>query len=262
MSGPPSLLDRLLKRAIPRPVEAHTPPPRALDDELWVLDRELLHFRCARLPARTTIIRLAAGGLVVISPPPLGDPRSDAATDALGPVAYVVVPNPFHYLFAQAFLDRCAGAKLMAAPGLVERVPELQFATGLGSEPPAAWSGELEYVVVGSPGGPCEAVCFHRPTKTLILTDFAFHIRRYARRWDRIFWRLVGMPAGFGPGRTSRRLLLTDRTAASVSLARILEWPIQRIVPAHGDIIEADAKSRLRTAFADYLGGPDGPAGA
>lgn len=247
-----SVFDRLLGRLIPRPLADHTPPARAIAEGLWVLERELVHFGFARLPARTTIIRLESGNLVVISAPPR-DPACEAAFDMLGPVACVVVPNPFHYVFAQAFLERHPGAELMAAPGLIERVPKLGFATVLGGEPPAAWAGVLAVELVGSPGGATEVVLFHRPSGSLILTDVAFNMREHSRGRDRVFWRASGIPAGFGPGRTSRALLLNDHAAAAKSLARMLEWPVGRIIPAHGDIIEDDAASALRAAFADYF---------
>ncbi len=253
MPSDPSFLDRALKRAIPRPVADDTPPPRELCSNLWVLDRQLLHFGTARLPTRTTIIRLGGGGLVVISPPPLLDPGSIDAINAIGRVESVVVPNSFHYLFASEFLKHYPSARLLAAPGLIDRVPELDFATELGPQTPEDWAGELEIVVVGPTRGVSEVMLFHRATGTLILTDLAFNMNRYPRSIDRFIWRLSGIPAEFGPGRTSRSLLLRDRDTAARSLSQAQDWPIRRIVLAHGDVIDHDAASRFRRAFSDYL---------
>jgi hypothetical protein len=73
------------------------------------------------------------------------------------------------------------------------------------------------------------------------------------RRFDRLAWRLAGMPAGFGPSRTSRVFLLRDRDAAASFLERILAWPFRRILVAHGDVVDADAVGEFRRAFAPHL---------
>ena len=45
-----------------------------------------------------------------------------------------------------------------------------------------------------------------------------------------------------------------DKAAAKKSLERILEWDFERIVIAHGDLIEADAKAVARRAWQKPLG--------
>jgi hypothetical protein len=209
------------------------------------------------MPSRTTIIRLRDGSLVVLSPPPLVDASTVAAIDSIGAVGCVVLPNPFHYLYAPEFMSHYPAASLVAAPGFRTRVPELDVEVAeLTAEPPAAWSGELEYVVLESLRGVAEVLFFHVPTSALILTDLAFNITSYPRALDRFVWRMSGIPASFGPGRTSRELLLADREAAARTLARAVDWPITRIVLAHGEVVDEDAGPRFRQAFAGYLARP------
>ncbi len=249
------MLDRVLKRAVPRAVEGAVRPLHPLAESLWVLDRELRHFGIARLPSRSTLIRLESGGLAVISPPAPDDATREAI-DSLGAVEAVVVPNPFHYLFARDFLRAYPGATLYGVPGLGARVPELDFARDLGPDAPGEWPTEIETLVVESRGNLSEALLFHEPSRSLIVTDLAFNLVRYPRRWDRLFWQASGMPAGFGPGRTSRTLLLADRKAASRALSRAARWPMERIVVAHGEVIEAEAAARFRDAFSGFGVGP------
>ena len=243
----------MLKRAVPRPVEGFTPPPFALGEGLWVLDRRLRHFGMGLLPSRSTIVRLGNGKLVVVSPPALLDAETAAAIDALGSVDAAVLPNPFHYVYAEEFSERYPAARALAVPGLAERVPELGAVETLGPDPPVEWAGELDVELIGPEGGPYEAMLFHFATGTLILTDVAFNMTEYPRTFDRFFWRLNGLPGKFGPGRTSRTLLLRDRETASRALARMLEWPIRRIVVVHGEIVETDAMGALCRAFEGYL---------
>ena len=88
MSSGSSLLDRALKRAVPRPVAGYLPPPQELCTGLWVLDRQLRHFGSVLLPSRTTIVRLGDGSLVVVSPPSLADASTIAAIDSIGTVQF------------------------------------------------------------------------------------------------------------------------------------------------------------------------------
>lgn len=71
---------------------------------------------------RTTIIRLADGGLVVISPPPVIGRGTAAALGSFGSVEHVAVPNTFYYVYAADFLGHYPDARLLVAPGLFERV--------------------------------------------------------------------------------------------------------------------------------------------
>jgi hypothetical protein len=253
MSSDRSFFDHVLKRVVPRAVPSFAPAPSELSPGLWLLDRELRHFGFARMPARTTIIRLRSGALVVISPPPLIDGKATTAIDAIGEVTYVVAPNTFHYLYAAEFMARYPNAELLAASGLVARVPDLPSATEFDSSSPPAWSGELEHTIVGPMRGISEVLLYHVPTSTLILSDLAFNMLRYPRVVDRLVWRMAGIPGKFGPGRTSRDLLLNDRALATQALERALDWPFRQIVLAHGDVVAKDARSRFRDAFKVYL---------
>ena len=210
----------------------------------------------ARLPVRTTIVRLSAGSLVVVSPPPLIAPGRLEALDSIGVVAQVVAPNSFHYVYAAEFMRRYPQARLLVAPGLLERVPTLAPADELGADAPPGWPGELEVSVLGPAGGISEVVLFHVSTGSLILTDLAFNMTRFDRLYDRLSWRAGGIPRGFGPARTSRLMLLKDRAAASRCLQQVAGWPIERIVVAHGDVVEHDAKAQFLKAFAAYLDDP------
>ena len=111
--------------------------------------------------------------------------------------------------------------------------PELPPAEELSTSAPEAWSDDLDISVLGPVRGISEVVFFHIPTGSLVLTDLAFNMTRSARSLDRIVWRSSGISYGFGPGRTSRRLLLRDHAQASRCLSRVSEWPIRRIVVAH-----------------------------
>jgi hypothetical protein len=236
-------------------VTAFAPQPAQLAAGVWALDRQLRFPGGARLPSRTTILRLSSGELVVISPPALPGPDGAAAIDSIGVVRHVLAPNTFHYAYVAEFMARYPDAALLVAPGLPERVPELPAAEELGPGPPEAWSGQLDLAVLGPVRGFSEVIFFHLPSGALILTDLAFNLTRFDRSLDRAAWRVgAGIPRGFGPGRTSRSMLLRDHVEACRCLRRVSQWPIRKIVVAHGDVVEQDAKARFLEAFAAYLG--------
>ncbi|HEY2773902.1 MAG TPA: DUF4336 domain-containing protein [Candidatus Binatia bacterium] len=255
MSQHRSLADRLMQHLRPRPVPGFAPPACELDRGIWTLERQLRMPGGPVLPSRTTILRLASGGLVVISPPARIAEDGADDLDAIGEVRYVVAPNSFHYVYCAEFLRRYPRASLLVTPGLSQRVPSLPEAIELGPRAPEEWNGQIEVAVLGPLRGLSETAFFHCESGSLILTDVAFHMTRFARGFDRVAWRLSGVPAGFGPSRTARTLLLTDRTQVAAFLERLLAWPLRRIVVAHGEVIAEDAGARLRDAFHTYLAG-------
>jgi hypothetical protein len=252
MTGQTSLAGRLIRRIQPRVVGDFRPPPRPLAEGLWELPRLLKMPGGPNLPSRTTIIRLASGSLVVVTPPPAVGPEEAPQIEALGQVADVVSPNSFHYVYAAGFLAQFPRARFLVSAGLPQRIPALPPCKELAA-PPAEWRGEIELAVLGPVKGLSETALFHVASGTLVLTDVAFHLVRFAGTAERLMWRASGVPAGFGPSRTARTLLLGDRSIASAFLRRVAAWPFERILVAHGDVLDRDAQAGFRRAFARWL---------
>jgi hypothetical protein len=244
----PPFLDRLLWAIRPTPDRGFVPPPRRVGPGVFAIDR-LARVAGALLPTRATAIDLGSGRLALLSPP--ADLCSEL--DRLGPVSVIVAPNSFHYLHVEAYARRYPKAEILVAPGLPIRVPELPPCAQIGAGPQAAWGGELAHAVIGPHRGISEVVFFHPASATLVLTDLATNLVGFRRLYDRIFWRLSGMASGFGPNRNSRRLFLNEAERARVTLRAILRWPFERIVVAHGEIVERDARAAFESAFASYL---------
>lgn len=256
MQAKRSTWDRLIQFVKPRLVSSFAPPPTQIAPDLWSLERRLQMPGGPNLPTRTTVIRLRSEALLVVSPPPVEAGKLDSL-DALGSIEEVLVPNSFHYLHTPGFLARYPHVILRVAPGLYERVPQLPHGQELSELTPLSWSGVLEHLVLGPIRGVSEVVLFHRPSATLILTDLAFHMLQFENRLERLMWRLTGVPTGFGPSRTARLFLLGDRVVAAAFLSRVLAWPFQRVLVAHGEPLEMNAVDVFRRAFARYLAQPN-----
>jgi len=241
-------LERLLRHVTPKPDLSFTPPPSEMGPGIWAIDRRA-RLAGMTLPSRSTAIDVGPGRLLLLSPPADDCPE----LDRLGSVSAIVAPNSFHHLNLANGVRRHPTAQLFTAPGLARRVPGLPASVELTPELVVPWRERLSFVVLGPHRGISEVLFFHSASRTLILTDLACNLVDLPRAFDRVAWRLSGMPSGFGPNRNARRLLLRDRAGAREALHAVRRWPFERIVMAHGAVVERGARETFESAFAPYL---------
>ena len=223
---------------------------RELSENLWIADRPQ-RFHGLEVGTRMTVIRLADGGLLLHSPVQL-DSGLCRALDALGRVRYVVAPNRLHHLYAGEVAKVYPAARLWIAPGLERKRPDLPFVSVLGDEAPGAWRNEVDQVFFRGRPYENEVAFFHRASRTLILCDLAFNFGPGAAVATRLLMRLLRSYGRFGPS-TLDPWLIRDRRAARQSLERILAWDFDRVVVAHGDVLESGGREALRRGYAWLL---------
>jgi hypothetical protein len=215
-------------------------------DGLWVEARPL-HFWGVETGTRMTVVRLADGGLFVHSPVALDD-ATRAAVDAIGPVKAIVAPSRFHHLSVGEWMRAYPAAIACACPTLERKRRDLAWHRVLGDEPEADWRGEIDQVFFGARPLENEVVFFHRRSRTLICADAVFNLATHPSRLTRTVALLMGQRK---PGATLfERVLIRDRAAARAQVDRMLAWRPERIVLAHGDIIETGGEEILRRAYA------------
>jgi hypothetical protein len=224
---------------------------RALDRDLWVAERRQ-RFYGLEVGTRMTVMRLADGSLLLHSPVAL-TPELRTELDALGPVRWVVAPNRVHHLRAGDVAKASPGAQLWIAPGLERKRPDLVYVAVLGDEAPAPWKGEVDQVFFRGRPYENEVVFFQRASRTLILCDLAFNFGPRAAAPTRWLMRLLRSYGHFGPSKLDP-LLIRDRRAARESLLRILDWDFDRVIVAHGDVLESGGREALRRGYAWLLG--------
>jgi hypothetical protein len=201
---------------------------------------------------RMTVIKLTDGGLFLHSPIHI-DSELRSELGGLGEVRAIVAPNKFHHLYAG---DACAAypsAKLYGAPGLPVKRKDLKFAGMLADEPRVEWRGDLEQRTIRGMPMLNEVVFFHPSSRTLIATDLVFNVRGDQPWGIPIVSRLLGVGGRFGPSRLGR-WLIRDKEAARASLGMIMRWDFDRVILAHGDIIESGGYKKVRDAFGFILG--------
>ena len=226
-----------------------------LHTDLWIADSPL-RFAGLEIGARMTVVRLPDDRLLLHSPVSATEALVREVR-ALGPVAYLVAPNRFHHLFAGEWLRACPEASLYVAPGLDRKRPDLQIAGVLGDSPESGWAGALDQVLVRGFPLANEVVFFHRPSATLIATDLAFNVGPSSPLATRIAFRLSRAYGRLSPT-LLERLFIRDRRAFRSCLERILEWPFERVVVAHGQVSESGGRAEIAAGYAWILGAKAG----
>jgi Domain of unknown function (DUF4336) len=196
---------------------------------------------------RCTIVKLSDGGLFVHSPIRL-DSALKAEVDALGPVRFVVCPNAYHHLFAEEWCKAFPDARLHGPKTLHAKRKDLSFSGTLEDD---AWRDTLIPVHIEG----ClldETVFVHPQTRTLVSSDLTENFRTADDWYTRTYLKLNGTHGVIGWPRLLRPLY-RDKKAAKNSLARLVEHDFDRLIIAHGDLIETGAKAALSQTFT-FLG--------
>lgn len=215
-------------------------------DRIWTLERPVW-FSGARLRARTTVVRLEDGSLLLHTPAPPSDALAEQLR-ALGPVRWLVVPNCWHHLAAPAAAARFVEAKLVGPASALHRNKALRFDLDIHD---ARFSEQVpEFEALPLLGVPFwdETVLYHRPTQTLLGADIVCS----AGVKDHWTWRCGARMTGcYERVRVppDARKKIPEKTAAARSLHAMLERPAQRLIIGHGDIIEDSWRDHLARAW-------------
>lgn len=241
-----------------------TPTIVDIDRGLWAVDVMVKSFPLRHMPWRMTVIDGESQSLVH-SPVPLDDDTWSKVRSRLKENVHVLAPNEAHHSALSSFFSRCAAdaidAKLWLAPRLrtkLERIAPglpLDAASELMAcmAPHASFADELGEAVelqhlAGVPGLN-EVVLFHRPTKTLIVTDAIVNVPEHPHGPTRAIFKMIR--AYGGPKQPVLwRLRAKDRAALLVSVRAVLAWPFERVICAHGEVLEEGGREAFEEVFA------------
>lgn len=224
-------------------------------EDVWIVDGQEIGMSFLRLtfpfPTRMTVVRLPSGDLWLHSPIAFSEALARSIAD-LGPVRHLTAPNTLHYSCIASWRDHFLNARTYAAPGLARRAKSaLTFEETLDEASPAAWEGAFDQCVTQG-SVLTEVDFFHRPSRTLILTDLIENfepdrVRNAALRW---LIRLAGAADPDGKAPPDMRLnFFGNRPEVRRSAQRMLTWEPERIILSHGRCYEANGVAELRRAF-------------
>ncbi|GHA35171.1 hypothetical protein GCM10007989_33870 [Devosia pacifica] len=230
--------------------------PKQVADDVYIVDGPTIRFGMPwpkmTFPTRMTIV-LIDGGLFVHSPTQL-TPELKAKVDALGKVRWLLGPNRIHYWWLPDWRAAYPEAVTYLAPRIREQAKgRIDFETvelvGTAALP---WYGVLDTLPVHG-DFMTEVVFFHRPSRTLILTDLIenFEPHKIRNPITRLLTRLGGVqdPHGQMP-RDMRVTFRKHRTALRAAVDTMISWDPQRIILSHGRWYEENGADELRRAFA------------
>ncbi len=205
--------------------------------------------------ARMTIIRLADGKLMLHSPCEVDDLMRPMLGE-IGEVAYIVAPGTFHHMHVASAQAAFPEAKTFICPGLESKRPSMRFDFLLGDVAPAVWAGQFDQAVVRGNRWISEVAFFHRTTKTLILVDLVENYGDASTEVDwllKLWWRFVLHMWNTPRPAPEYQLGWSDKRTARASLQSILRWDFERVIIAHGDLIEGNAKQVVEEAWQKIL---------
>jgi hypothetical protein len=217
-----------------------------VDGRIWATERPVW-FGGVRLRARTSVIRLEDGRLLLHSPAPPSDDLVKQMAE-LGEVSWLVVPNCFHHLGTPAAAAVFPKAKILGPKSAAARNPELRIDVEIDG--PNFAEAVREFALLPLAGVPFldETLLYHRPTETLFGADVVLR----ADENDHWSWRFAARVTGcFKRVRVPPDVKnkVVDKAAASRSLQALQSVPVRRLVVAHGDIIEEAPLARLAEAW-------------
>jgi hypothetical protein len=223
---------------------------RAIVDGRVFVQEHPVRFAGGSLLTRMTAIVLDDGGVVLHSPIPIDD-ELRAAIERIGPVRALLAPSTCHHVFVADAQRAFPGVPTYAIAGLERKRPDL----ALTPLPDPLWADELEREAVGN-RVMREWVLWHRRSRTVIAVDLVEHIGDATPGVDRLMRMWIKVLGMWNKPRAAPELrwLTRDRAEARRALERILSWEFDKLVIAHGELFERDAKAALREAWRFVLG--------
>ena len=154
-------------------------------------------------------------------------------------------------MYAADVVAAFPGALLHGPAKLQRKRKDLKFDAVLSETPHPDWDGQLLPLTIG--GSLLNETLFYHPaSKTLISSDLVenFHQCSHApTRWYLWLGGILGK-VGWHP---LLRLVYLNRRRARADVSRLLQWPFERVILAHGDILTDNARDQVRAGLAWLL---------
>ncbi len=231
---------------------------REIDRNIWVAEQPLRYLGLS-IGTRMTVIRLAHRELAVISPIQASDTIVSQLGE-LGMVQHIIAPNLYHYSFISKFKALYPNAIVWAVPGLQAKKPDLPISKIIERGTLGSWDG-LEYIffdgfrTLGLSGFDSfnECVFFHSESRTLILTDAAVHFDKSFPALTQFASRVLGGHKKLSPT-LLERVATTEKERVREAVKKMLDWDFERVIMAHGSVIEQDGKEKFQQGYEQFLG--------
>ena len=223
-----------------------------LHNALWIHDDDGM-LTGLRLRRRATVVQLAGGGLWVHSPTPL-TPEFQSELVEIDDVAFLVAPNNGHCSWIDDWANAYPRAEIHVADGVPAKLRGLRVDRLLSPAVEPRWASDLEQsTMIGAPLFD-ESIFLHRASRSLIVSDLIQNHKRSDQRGiGKLIARFASEPQGYKglclAHQLKRAGTIENRESFTKFLDKIDGWNFDRIIVAHGDLVE----DRAREALTDLL---------
>ncbi|WP_460273997.1 DUF4336 domain-containing protein [Celeribacter sp. ULVN23_4] len=220
--------------------------------EIWIADGPSVPFYGINFPTRMTVIRVA-GKLWVHSPIAIDEGLLAEMAD-LGPIGWLIAPNPIHYVSLNIWAQRFPEAQVLAAPGVKARaakfgipVPPHEVLTDVA---PTGYASDIRQRVVKGHRFLHEVVFFHDSSKTLILTDLIENFEsQKVGKVKAFLMRLAGILDSDGKAPIDMRNTFKSKREARKVIRAVISWQPDRVILSHGRWYDKNGTEELKRAF-------------
>ena len=211
-----------------------------ISDNVWVASRPFI-WNGIDVGGRMAVVKLEDNSLWIHSPVELDEPLR-AELQKIGPVGHIVAPNYEHVKFTQSWINFYDDACSYGCPGIKTKFPNINIDFELDNdENKCPWQNDFDYCFLNAEHNPFtknpffnEVCFFHKPSKTLITTDFFWNYPKDAPVGT-LLWKF-GMDKIYLP--FYKNLMIHNNERYQEICKKVInEWNPTYILPCHGNII-------------------------
>lgn len=222
--------------------------------QIWLKEYPVSFYGC-RFNSRMSVVRIGDSSIMLHSPSEI-DNETKKFIGNLGEVTSIVAPGNYHYLHVDSAQKAFPDAETWICPGIERKKHDLRFNWFLADSAPSAWDEQMEQVLIRGTRFMREVAFYHRASRTLILVDLIENFddntpgtNLMLKFWMKYVFGMWGRPM---PG-PEYRLGWGNTDAVRECMERILEWDFERVIMAHGELIEQNAREIVKRAWQGVL---------
>jgi len=246
---------------------------RSLTPHLTTFSMPFLRFGKIKMGIRATAIKLSSGNLAIFSPVPWTSDVEGTLKSLGGNVNFLIAPDYEHHMSLGPWKAKFPNAVVIAVEGLREKrakqgnediIIDVTFGKDNKRQVklPEELAADIEVEYFDAHANK-EIVVLHREDKTLITADLMFNLppnEQFSKAevdatsgfWQR-FAALAASINGNGQQRFLWHVLAKDKASFSESAKMVNTWSFNKIIVAHGDVIETGGKELYEQLFAWHL---------
>ena len=224
----------------------------SVGEDIWVVDGPNVSFLGLMVGTRMTVVRM--GDELWIHSPVAITSEIASELEGLGKICYVIAPNKYHHIFLSEWRANYPEAALYASPGLKSKRQDISFDGELHLTGKYAWSETIPHTIFGPSRLFEEVVFFHRPSRTLVLTDLIINAKADDYNWwQKRFAAFDGLTYPNGTTPRLYRWSIKSKSAARGVCQTMIEWEPEKVIISHGEWFREEGLMEIKARLSWIL---------